>query len=36
MSRLHVVPPCTVSDDEARLGLQLLDDALPELESTLG
>ncbi len=36
MSRLHVVPPCTVSDDEARLGLQLLDDALTELESTLG
>jgi len=34
MNRLHVVPPCTVSDDEARLGLSLLDEALAELEST--
>jgi taurine--2-oxoglutarate transaminase len=33
MNRLHVVPPCTVSDEEARLGLSLLDDALGELES---
>jgi taurine--2-oxoglutarate transaminase len=34
MSRLHVVPPCTIGDDEARLGLDLLDEALTELEST--
>ena len=34
MSRLHVVPPCTVSDDEARLGLSLLDEALTELEDS--
>jgi hypothetical protein len=27
------VPPCTVSDDEARLGLALLDDALAEVGS---
>jgi taurine--2-oxoglutarate transaminase len=33
MSRLHVVPPCTVSDDEARLGLDLLDEALSEVEA---
>jgi taurine--2-oxoglutarate transaminase len=33
MNRLHVVPPCTVSDEEARLGLSLLDDALAEVES---
>jgi taurine---2-oxoglutarate transaminase len=26
--RLHVVPPCTVTHDEARYGLALLDDAL--------
>lgn len=32
MNRLHVVPPCTVNDDEARLGLSLLDDALGEIE----
>lgn len=31
MSRLHVVPPCTVSDDEARLGLHLLDEALADV-----
>jgi taurine--2-oxoglutarate transaminase len=35
MSRLHVVPPCTVSEDEARLGLDLLDEALGELERSL-
>jgi hypothetical protein len=29
---VHVVPPCTVSDDEARLGLHLLDEALAEVE----
>jgi taurine--2-oxoglutarate transaminase len=33
MSRLHVVPPCTVSADEARLGLALLDEALGEVET---
>ena len=33
MNRLHVVPPCTVSADEARLGLSLLDEALSELEA---
>jgi taurine--2-oxoglutarate transaminase len=27
-NRLHVVPPCTVSDDEAREGLGILDEAL--------
>ena len=27
-NRLHVVPPCTVSEDEAREGLALLDEAL--------
>jgi taurine--2-oxoglutarate transaminase len=34
MNRLHVVPPCTVTDDEARLGLALLDDALTESTGT--
>jgi len=27
-NRLHVVPPCTVSEDEARQGLAILDEAL--------
>jgi taurine--2-oxoglutarate transaminase len=27
-NRLHVVPPCTTSDDDARLGLEALDEAL--------
>ena len=27
-NRIHVVPPCTMSDDEAREGLAILDDAL--------
>jgi taurine---2-oxoglutarate transaminase len=31
MNRLHLVPPCTISDDEARLGLDLLDAALDEV-----
>jgi taurine---2-oxoglutarate transaminase len=31
MNRLHLVPPCTVSDDEARLGLGLLDAAFSEI-----
>jgi taurine---2-oxoglutarate transaminase len=33
MSRLHVVPPCNVSADEARLGLSLLDAAIGEMEA---
>jgi taurine---2-oxoglutarate transaminase len=33
MSRLHVVPACTIGDDEARLGLDLLDEALSEVEA---
>jgi taurine--2-oxoglutarate transaminase len=33
MNRLHVVPPCTVSDAEARLGVDLLDEALAEASS---
>ena len=27
-NRLHGVPPCTVSDDEAREGIAILDEAL--------
>ncbi len=27
-NRIHVVPPCTVTDDEAREGLRILDEAL--------
>ncbi len=27
-NRLHVVPPCTTSADEARHGLEILDEAL--------
>jgi taurine--2-oxoglutarate transaminase len=30
-NRLHVVPPCTVSDAEAKEGLALLDDAFSVL-----
>jgi taurine--2-oxoglutarate transaminase len=33
MSRLHVVPPCNVTEDEAVLGLSLLDEALSEVEA---
>jgi taurine--2-oxoglutarate transaminase len=29
-NRVHVVPPCTVTEEEARYGLVLLDDALAE------
>jgi taurine--2-oxoglutarate transaminase len=29
--RLHVVPPCTISEAEAREGLEILDDALAEI-----
>jgi taurine---2-oxoglutarate transaminase len=35
-NRLHVVPPCTVTEDEARLGLDLIDEALGELADELG
>ncbi|WP_169746432.1 aspartate aminotransferase family protein [Demequina pelophila] len=31
--RIHVVPPCTVSDDEARAGLAILDEALAWADS---
>jgi taurine--2-oxoglutarate transaminase len=34
-SRTHVVPPLTITDEEARYGLALLDEALAEVESTL-
>ena len=27
-NRMHVVPPCTVTDEEAKEGLAILDDAL--------
>ena len=30
-NRLHVVPPCVITDDEARTGLQVIDDALGAL-----
>ncbi|MCP9271705.1 aspartate aminotransferase family protein [Mycolicibacterium arenosum] len=32
-NRIHVVPPCTVSDDEAREGLEILDAALDVADS---
>ena len=31
MNRLHVVPPCIITEAEARLGLRLLDEALTEV-----
>lgn len=34
-NRIHVVPPCTVSDDEAREGLAILDRALDTADSHL-
>ncbi|GAA2493125.1 aspartate aminotransferase family protein [Streptomyces thermolineatus] len=30
MNRLHVVPPCTVTEEEAKEGLRILDEALSE------
>ncbi|MFO0630013.1 MAG: hypothetical protein U0325_30920 [Polyangiales bacterium] len=27
-NRLHVVPPCNITDDEARQGLAIVDEAL--------
>jgi len=35
MSRTHVVPPTNITDEEARYGLALLDEALAEVESSL-
>jgi len=34
-NRVHVVPPCTVTDDEAREGLALLDRALDVADASL-
>jgi taurine---2-oxoglutarate transaminase len=31
-NRLHVVPPCVVTDDEARKGLEILDEALGDID----
>ncbi|MEI2787014.1 MAG: aminotransferase class III-fold pyridoxal phosphate-dependent enzyme [Candidatus Nanopelagicales bacterium] len=31
-NRLHVVPPCTTTEDEAREGLAILDEALAEVD----
>jgi taurine---2-oxoglutarate transaminase len=31
-NRMHVVPPCTVTEDEARAGLAILDDAFGEID----
>lgn len=35
-NRVHVVPPCIVTADEARQGLAIIDDALAALTATLG
>jgi taurine--2-oxoglutarate transaminase len=35
-NRIHVVPPCTVTDDEAREGLAILDAALDVADQSLG
>jgi len=32
-NRLHVVPPCVVTDDEAREGLEILDQALSDIDA---
>ncbi len=32
-NRLHVVPPCTITDEEAKEGLAILDDAFSEIDS---
>jgi taurine--2-oxoglutarate transaminase len=32
-NRLHVVPPCTVSEAEAREGLGILDEALRAVDA---
>jgi taurine--2-oxoglutarate transaminase len=31
-NRLHVVPPCTVTDEEAKEGLAVLDEAFAEID----
>jgi hypothetical protein len=31
-NRLHVVPPCTVSEEEARTGLGILDEVFTEVD----
>ena len=35
-NRLHAVPPCTVSDDEARAGIAILDEALSAADAYCG
>ena len=35
-NRLHVVPPCTTSEEEAREGLAILDEALGEVDRFYG
>jgi taurine--2-oxoglutarate transaminase len=35
-NRIHVVPPCTVTDDEAREGLAILDAALDVADQSVG
>ena len=32
-NRVHVVPPCTISDEQAREGLSILDRALDEVDA---
>ena len=32
-NRMHVVPPCTITEDEARAGLAILDEAFGEIDS---
>ena len=32
-NRVHVVPPCTVSDEEAKEGLAILDEVFAEIDS---
>jgi taurine--2-oxoglutarate transaminase len=31
-NRLHVVPPCTITDEEAKEGLAILDDAFAAID----
>ena len=31
-NRTHVVPPCTITDEDARTGLAILDDVLAEVD----
>ena len=35
-NRIHVVPPCTVTDAQAREGLAILDAALDVADESLG